>query len=440
MNIIIGITPILLGIITVKLFLPKIHEFEKLGLGFLIGSSLFTIALFLAGVVGFSISLKTGVGILGTSSIILIGYLFYNKRARNNLFKWKFETVKLGKVEYLAIIILGVLFASSLISNIYWPVKSWDALTLYDFRGKYFADTGRLSDLFSIHRYYLGYPLFTSLAHAWIYIIGFKNPSFFYSLFYIALTVVFCSSLTRLTNFKYSLIFTLVLAFSYEIYSHSLFAYTNLPYIVFLVLGYIYLYYWKTSSENKYLYLSALLLSLSGWVRNSDPFWMVPLIVTFYYLVKSKKYWLWVKYTLIVLSFRIPWSVYVKIISRNFIIGSSNDYSSLFSLGLNEYITRFVLVSEYFFTNVFKPNWIMIVSFIAGLILVLTSKLNNIKFFSYLILISLGIIFGGIYFYSLIYVKWQLVGDSVARMSMFIIPLVIFFQALLLYNYLNPRR
>lgn len=432
--------PVLLGIIMVKLFFPKIHEFEKLGLGFLIGSSLFTMALFLAGVAGFSISMKTGIGILVTSSIILIGYLSYDKRARNNLFTWNFDIVRLGNVGYLAIIILGVLFASSLISNIYWPVKSWDALTLYDFRGKYFAETGRLSDLFSIHRYYLSYPLFTSLAHAWIYIIGFKNPSFLYSLFYIVLVVVFCFSLSRLTNFKYSLIFTLVLAFSYEIYSHSLFAYTNLPYIVFLVLGYIYLYYWKTSSENKYLYLSALLLSLSGWVRNSDPFWVVPLIVTFYYLVKSKKYLLWVKYALVVLLFRIPWSVYVKIISRNFIVGSSNDYSSVFSLSLNEYVTRFVLVSEYFFTNVFKPNWIMIVSFLAGLILVLTSKQYNIKFFSFLILISLGIIFGGIYFYSLIYVKWQLVGDSVARMSVFVIPLVIFFQALLLYNYLNPRK
>ena len=32
-----------------------------------------------------------------------------------------------------------------------------------------------------IDRYYLAYPLYTSIEHAWVYILGMKNPLFLYS-------------------------------------------------------------------------------------------------------------------------------------------------------------------------------------------------------------------------------------------------------------------
>ena len=422
------------------MYYPAIHELEKICLGILIGSAIFTLFLFLANIAGYPINLTTGTIILACNVIISGLFLLFNKKLSKNFIILKPNFGKFNQISKIFILIIFLLFVTSILLNVYWPVSGWDALTLYDFRGKFIAETGSIGNLFNIHRYYLSYPLYTSLVHTWIYLLGLNNPSFFYSLVYISFVIIFFFNLARLTNRFYALIFTLMLSISSEIYQHSLLAYTNLTYIVFLVLGFLYLYYWRVSKDNKYLYLSALLLGLSGWVRSSDPFWVVPLIPVFYYLVKSNKLLLWLKYTIVILLFKVPWSLYVYFVSRNFTIKSSNEINKIFTLNLDQYITRFVLVTEFFYTNVLKPNWLIILLFLAGLLLIIKTKKYDLIFFSWLIIFSLLIIFGGTYFYSLIYEKWQLVGDSVARMSMFLIPLVLFFQGILLFSYLNPHQ
>lgn len=440
MSWIIGLTTFLFGVIWIKSIFPRIHELEKISLGFLLSTGVFSLLLFLANIGGYILNLTTGSVILVILLLLSCFSLAFSRGLRKNFFMWTFFAGKLKKVILICGLVIIALFISSLIYNIYWPVNGWDALTLYDFRGRFFAETGNIREVFSIHRYYLGYPLYTSLMHSWIYILGLSNPSFFYSLLYIAFILTFYFNLARLTNSRYAIVFSTLLAFYFELFQNSLIAYTNLPYTVFIVLGFLYLLTWCETEEKKYLFLSALLVGISGWIRSSDPFWVVPLVITFYYLVKSGNFVLWLGYVLIVVLFRLPWSIFVNVVSKGYIVTTSNQFGNFLNYGFDGLISRFIKVVNYFFINVFKPNWAILMVFLAGLLIVFRSKNKLLKYLGSMIFLSLGIIFSGIYFYSLVYEKWQLVGNSVARMSMFLPPLIIFFAAVLLYQHLtNPK-
>ncbi len=428
---------LVLGILIVNLINPKTTLIEKVFSGFLISSGLISFLWFIAYLVGVTFNLSSTLAVL---SIVLVVFAILNILFKRNINVDLSTLVKVKKYELIIGTLIFLAFASSFLADIYWPIRDWDALTLYDFRGRFFASQNDISSVFDIHRYYLGYPLYTSIFHGFIYLLDDAgNPLFIYALIYISLIVVLYSILSRITNKTVAMIFSFVVAFTYEIFDHSLLAYTNLPYSSFLIIGYLYLLNYFTENNKTHLFMSALFIGLSGWVRSSDPFWIPPILLLIYEAVKSKKYKSFVTFVLTILFFRMTWSIYVSEISKNYAIISSNNIGLLFSTSLSKYIDRLFLVIPYIWVNVIKPQISVYILFGLSLLVYLPKPSKTVNAIKSLVLINLAVIFGGVYFYSIVYDKWQVIGNSVTRMSIFMTPLILIQLAIILYNWQNSK-
>ena len=86
--------------------------------------------------------------------------------------------------------VLTIIFLNSLLQNYFWPVSDWDALALYDFRGKVVAETGSFIDGIKLG-YFYQYPPFTSLLHTTLYVLNFDRVKVWYSLLYVSFQIIF---------------------------------------------------------------------------------------------------------------------------------------------------------------------------------------------------------------------------------------------------------
>ncbi len=428
---------LVLGFLIVNFINPKITLVEKVFSGFLISSGLISFLWFIVYLTGVTFNLSNTLSVL---SIALVVFVILNVLFKRKIYLDISTLFKFKKYELIIGTLILLAFASSFLADIYWPIRDWDALTLYDFRGRFFASQNDISSVFDIHRYYLGYPLYTSIFHGFIYLIDDTgNPLFIYALIYISLIAVVHSVLSRITNKTVAMVFTFVIAFTYEIFDHSLLAYTNLPYSSFLIIGYLYLLQYFTENSKAHLFMSALFIGLSGWIRSSDPFWIPPILLLIYEAVKSRKYNSFVVFVLMILFFRVPWSIYVSEISKNYAITSSNNIGMLFSTSLTKYIDQLFLVIPYVWVNVIKPQLSVYILFALSLLVYLPKQSKTVNAIKSLVLINLAVIFGGVYFYSIVYDKWQVIGNSVTRMSIFMTPLILIQLAIILYNWQKSK-
>lgn len=415
---------LLLGYLIVNLLDFKFTLYEKMSTGFLISTGFSTFLWFLFTTIGFTFDLNMCLIVLTVSIFLfLILNIMLNKINFSNI-----AIPKINKNKFQLVVILLILVAvgSSLVANLYWPIRDWDALTLYDFRGKFFASENSISEVFKIHRYYLGYPLYTSLLHAFVYLLDTQgNPLFIYTLIYASFIVAFYFSLKRITNNRIALIFTFIIAFTFEIFDHSLLSYTNLPYSAFLLLGYLYFINYVKDTKLSSLILASLLIGLSGWIRSSDPFWIPALLLMIYESIKNKKFNHLAMFIAIILTIRLPWNYFVSEISKGYSVTSSNNFNLIFTTSISKYIDRLFLVIPYVWINVIKPQFSVYLMFVLTLLMYIPKPSSVLTITRLLILINLCVIIGGVYFYSIVYEKWQVIGNSVTRMSIFMTPLIL---------------
>lgn len=415
------------GYFLFNLLVESENFLEKLSLGYLVGMGLSTLIFFVLNIIGVKYT-TSNLFILLTvlNALIICLNLFLKKIGHIKIIPPNLKSYSF--LEWSILILLTFFFLTSLINNLYWPINDWDALTLYDFRGQVFALTGFMDPVFSIHRYYLGYPLLTSLSHTFVYLMGGKNPHFLYSINYIAFIVSFYYLVKRVMTRKIALLMSFLLAISFEIYDHSKLAYTNLPYTIYYCLGVIFLFFWIKNKNSKSLIISGILVGLSTWTRSSEPFWIVPLLVVFLILISQKKIFGILEYFLIFFSIKLPWDFYIT--NKGEDITNISQYSSL-KLTLNLIINRAFEVTNYFYLNVLKKEALLYLIFLLGLFFI-SKKDKAVFYFALMVLLNLAIIGGGIFLYSFIYPKWTTIGDSVSRMSMIFVPLIIFFISLIL--------
>lgn len=418
-----------LGYLIVNLIDLKFTIYEKLATGFLISTGLSTFLWFIFTSFGFTFDLKMCLNIL---TVLIIVFLILNIIFKNiNSLKFPIFNFRVSNFQLIVTLLILIAVVSSLIANLYWPIRDWDALTLYDFRGKFFASENSISDVFKIHRYYLGYPLYTSLLHAFVYLLDVKgNPLFIYTLIYASFIVAFYFNLKRITSNKIALLFTFVIAFTFEIFDHSLLSYTNLPYSAFLLLGYLYFINYVKDTKLSSLVLASLLIGLSGWIRSSDPFWIPALLLMIYESIKNKKFNHLVMFIVIILTIRLPWSYFVSEISKGYSVTSSNNLNLIFTTSISKYIDRLFLVIPYVWINVIKPQLSIYLMFVLTLLMYIPKPSRVLTITRLLVLINLCVIIGGVYFYSIVYEKWQVIGNSVTRMSIFMTPLILIVVAI----------
>jgi len=431
MSVVLGMLGIVFfGFLLTLILVPKISLLSRIALGYLLGTGLITLFMFLAYLAGLRFTFENTAKILIFSLIILVFPALFLKNRLEIKKNLREVTLFFRETSSFEKIIFGIILfflLSSFIITVYYPVSHWDALALYDWRAKTFVDTGGMEE--GITRgFFFGYPLMTSLAHTFIYLFGGKNPQFTYSLIFIGFAILFYGALREFTSRKISLLVTLALITIPGIFDHSTIAYTNLPYSVYYVMGTIYLYIWMVKQKPGYLALSVFLVGLSSWIRSSEPFWLANLGVLIFYCLWKRKFLVPIFYSLIFFSIQQPWKIFEARMFGSQYSTIESIQTSVSVLATKLSIVRIIEVLIFVLKNAIVPDILFWGLFLVVVLIQIKEifKEKNLWFLA-LILANLLLLFVGSYIFSFTYPEWKGVPGSMVRMVMFFLPLLLYY-------------
>ncbi len=431
----------LFGYLVVKMIDSNSNLVEAIGLSFLIGLGLITYLLFVTTIIGIAFTALNLFLVLILANLLLIFIInCFSIGDKTYWLNFSKLTGSADRTRLFLIALLFTLFLGSLVTNLYWPVKDWDSLTLYDSRARILVDKGFLQDM---PLYYFSYPLLTSVAHAIVYVFDINNPMFLYSLFFGSFLLVFYELSKKISGPSLALFLTFFVAISPQIFDHSMMAYTNLPYTIYFSLSALYLYYWMRDKKTSNLVLFTLLISISTWIRSTEPYWIVLLGLSLFFTVGvffvregNRKYTRTVKNILLpnmisliaVYFFVWIWRAYSNLqiakLSVNdpgqltyFKVFFSRIYDIDFIMRVLDYIIRFTI----------EPVWQLYVIYILGLLYCITKRKNLI--YSLVLTTLICSMIAGIFLFAGGYSGWEEIHGSLLRMSMVFYPLLIFYIA-----------
>jgi|GEM_PF-1610102 len=398
--------------------ISKITFIEKTGVRFLLGSGLTTLVWFVLFRLGISFNISSF--LLSSVIVLLFGLLLSGCIKSDQIILRVILKHTYEKVLAWLIAILGI--CHLLITN-YNPITSWDSIALYDFVGKVVAVSGNLNHIIS-SSYYMSYPLYVSLSHASMYIFGAINPQGIHSLILISLMAVIFGRLSSWTSTKYALLGTLLILSSYQIFYHASYAYTNIPYVAFLIIGFLYgASAQKQDKTRGYLLMSGIFLGLSAWTRSSEPFWIVGILLLIWQGLRFRQFKLSFIAVIIVFAIRAVWSSYYASVLQALNIEQVARTSLLSVSTIQSILHNYLSITWYILLNVIHPYlgvWLM---FVPSIIIAIRNKDIRLSQLLFISLIIFAMVIGGIAVFSTYYTTWNEIGDSARRMVLFIIPL-----------------
>lgn len=411
---------------------PETNMFERLGLSYLLGVGLVTLLTFYLSWLGLKITSNHILAIVAV--LIVSSYLLCLKLKREiHLVLPNFRKIFLDMEWYERAVLFIILFVFGLsfVLMIYYPVNAWDALALYDFRAKIMASLGYFVQIQGNFTYFSQYPLLTSLTHTIVYLFGGNNPQFTYPFYLISFALLVFSLARKDVGRFVAMATALFIVTNPETLQNSLIAYTNLPYTVFYVIGVIYLYKAVKDNKNVYIFLSALLIGLSTWVRADEPFWLTGAIVIIIYSIYKKSLIPSLVYFPIFLLIQQPWSIYAA-----HLFGQSYSTTGQLTLvgksvlsGVN--FGRILDVTIFIYKNVVLSWGFISAAFLIAIIVDIKNKFSHYRLImlSIIIINLLGLI-AGTYIFSLEVSGWKDIPDSALRLAMFFPPLMIYYVGL----------
>jgi hypothetical protein len=409
------------------------NKIESIGLSYLFGSSLITI-LFLINHFLFKVSLGPENFLISVVSSIIVMYLLllYNKKAFSVSFSPKYFLNRLNDLnclERMFITIIVLIVGYTLSENYFWPITDWDAIALYDFRAKVISIQGNMLEGTRLG-YFFQYPPYTSFLHVFGYIFDTSRVKIVYSFIYLSFLLVFYTLLRRKQPRFISILGVLFLSLNTQILTHATMAYTNLSYVSYISIVLIYLTFWLYEKKRQDLIIGMILIAMSTWVRATDPFWYLGLLILFIGMFKNKKDIKYIITLFIITIFTYKfWDIYLKTLPNPTIRSASREslyLELLFNKTIFSKLSNIPEVLLYFYNNVIvNIKYLLPLSiFTVYYDFKENNKLN--LYFYILFVISLLIIVLGIFVFSLFYETWNLIGDSLQRLSMVIIPIFIF--------------
>jgi hypothetical protein len=349
-------------------------------------------------------------------------------------------------VEQGLAVLLGLIIVSTASQNLFWPVTDWDALALYDFRGRVVAETGSFASGVELG-YYFQYPPFTSLLHTFSYLTGTVYAKIWYSLLYASMVGLLYALLRRRTTRAVALLGALATAVSPYLFEHATVAYTNLSYTLFLGVGSLFIWEWvRTNAISNYIH-GTLFVAAATWVRMTEPFWLISilfLLMAGIMLGKRNRSWIPLVLSVVgvvsILIFRQLWPAFVadvhtvvpttdspSLVSQSIssVVGYGSYLSVFSSTESNELLQRFSEVSNYLRAYVFE----MFAPYAVGLVYVFGYAIyhRRVRWFEWGMLAGfVGLLWFGTFLFSFFDGSWDQIGGSAQRMSMFLLPLVLF--------------
>lgn len=418
-----GFGSTLLGLIRVP------HCSLRFSLSYLIGATSSTLLFFVFLVLGFDIYrsfavVLMAVGIGAMHSWSTAGY-------RNDLKKIVDLVLPRNRVEQTLFLLILFILCYVTVMNLFWPHTDWDAMTLYDYRAKVLLEVGSLQPLFtSIQDIYLvSYPWHTSLLLLQQYMLGSWNGMVMFSLLTISLVLGFFSLIESMSGRLHAYIASLAVVTVPMIFTHTMIAYTNFPYMVYWGLGVCCLLSWISTQRFDRVQLGTLLIAGSLWIRQSEPFWMIAVLLVVYgcIVLRQWKAGFWLLPILLVWR---GWNLYVHGVLKQVLPSTSAElatYEKGGSLGTSLLafleINRWAAVFEHLLTYA-APLWGGWI-FIVFLLLISQQKSKALIPPILSVLACIGAIVLGTYLFAT-NTYWNEIVDSFQRLLIFAFPVFIY--------------
>lgn len=275
--------------------------------------------------------------------------------------------------------------------NWYWPPTEFDALSMYDFRGRIFFLHHNIQGISD--GYHASYPLFTSLSHTAMYFLGFEQPKLFYSVMLTGTILIFYSYLRRRQSRYVSLLGALLLITTPAVFYHSQIAYTNFVYLSFLGLSFIYLSELLTSISVRDLAIFSLLFASASWTRPAThPYFLVNLLPLLYIAIRQRRAIIALLPLVVYLLFSLPWQYYQQFVLQ---VGTyeSSSFAKLPTI-LNNFIPSLSEAFQALKVNLTSLNYsggVGILFLVAVLAQMLTSYKKLFQPVFLILLINLGL-------------------------------------------------
>ncbi len=295
---------------------------ERLALGYGVGLGVFTYLMF--GVLAVGLHLSRLSLLLSIVALLLSLGLATWRSSGSAAFgvfgAWRGDASGASRSRHPWLISVAVVTAlvglslTALVVALYWPIWTWDALTMFEYRGRAIAREQSLA--FLKHESYWGsFPLLTSLAHALIHLLGAGTPTVLYPPYYLSLLVVFYLNVLKLSSRLAAGGFTLIVATTPLLWQHASEPLSNLPFTFYYAAGAIYAYRWVVACERPHLLLGGLLLGLSSWTRyGSEPLFLAVAIPVTVCALLRRQYSAVVLFFLMFASLEAPWLLYQRYI------------------------------------------------------------------------------------------------------------------------------
>ncbi len=325
-------------------FLKKIALSYALGFGF-IGIQMFFLSL---------IGIKWNYGIILTPWVVFICYFFLKNKKIN--YSSNFKLGLIGRIEKTLIFFLVAIVLFVGIESVMRPVQAWDGWDNWVFRANVFYLNGGIDNYYFAYTtdsYPLIVPLTTSLGYITLGEIDDRAILLFYYVFYVALGILFYSSIRDFASRRIALLFTLLLLSSQNLIRHGgRYEAGQADLIVgfYIFSGIIVLLDYLKLNSNRVLFLLAILLGIASQIKNDTmPFILLSTCIVIYKILKEKKY----NRLLLLIplpSIIIVWELFKRInnLHPNF----------LFRNGIELHIERLPLVIFHFFKEFGNiQNW-----------------------------------------------------------------------------------
>ena len=398
--------------------IPSLEKIERLGLSFLLGAGITTFLWFLLYLAGLPFNLTT----LTLASLIEIS-LGYQLARHLKLKPIPSHQVKLTRVHLILIsgVVLSLLIA--FLIGTHNPLTAWDSIALYDFRGHAIALNHDLRDI-TDSSYYVSYPLMVSLVHAVVYMLGGVSAQGIHALILTAFIAVVYGRMKTWTNLTYALVTCILIIGQNEIFAHATYAYTNLPYLAYLVTGIIYAVS-ATKKDVYFLPFAGILIGLSTWVRTSETFWVIGMILILVQGWLTKHRYMGIISAIMVLMFRFTWTTYLNQVLVSINYSYEETVRSFRYKNVLRIISNWPEIYWYMRLNIFSPYlgiWLLTIP--TAMTAMIKKDTKSILLFGTIFLSTCMLVLG-IMVFSTFYTTWNQIGDSARRMILFMIPLTI---------------
>ncbi len=385
--------------------------------------------------------------IIETCSVILI-YLYLRLKKRKRLFsKLPIKNIVNGAstekkrllINYLTVILFGLIAVYSFFKCLKYPDGTWDALAMWNFRAKFLScgnDAWNRMYFETFDYSHRDYPLFLSstIARFYNYVgrIDTIIPLFFAWFFNFNCFVLPYLYLNKLKNKYYSIFAVVILSFSPTIFFHGCVQYADMPLAVFFLVS-LYEFIILGEKDQNLPWLGMLFAGLCFWIKNEG----IPLFISYsifilYYLYKRENNYISaIKKFLRIIPILLP--IIISVLFVRYFAKGENDLIFKLSDRLKQIfeLERYIIIIPYIWTFIKQHFWIIFIPIylLAGFI---DKKYKEYIYFLFIILM-MNIVYIIVYLITPHDLIWH-IENSYPRIASVFLPSLIFLSCLLFKN------